>query len=190
MIKEDGPGTLAGSSRFSLCPLLFWTAWGAAVLCPFFFMSGLMDLWWSLLLWVLLLFPAAEDGATGYVSDGWSLALGLAGAVYHFFDPAAGNGFLSVILILSGLYWSFPGSMGEGDLFLAGAASLWLSLPASILFLWISFVTGGIAGAFLILFKRRKITEGIPFIPFLCLGGGMAYVLEEWADRLWFCLFP
>lgn len=189
MNEKDGLRIWAGASRFSPFSMLLWVAWGMSVLCPFFFVSGHINLWWSLFFWILLLFPASEDGATGYVSDGWSLSLGLAGAAHHFFDPASGNGFLLVIVILFGLYWLFPGSMGEGDLFLAGAAALWLSLPASILFLWISFVAGGIAGTLLILFKRRKITEGIPFIPFLCLGGGMAYALEELADRLWLCLF-
>lgn len=190
MNTGNGPGTGAGTSRFSPLPMLFWTAWGAAVLRPFFFMGGHMELWWSLILWVLLLFPAAEDGATGYISDGWSIALGLAGAAHHLIDPASGSGFFLVAAVMGALYLSCPGSMGEGDLFLAGAAALWLSLPASILFLWIAFVTGGIAGLFLILCSVRSIKEGIPFIPFLCLGGGTAYVLEEWAENLWLCLFP
>lgn len=164
-------------------------ALGAAFLGPVFQAFGRMDVWWTWVFLGLLLFPAAEDGATGYLSDGWSMALGVAGAVHSFLTGQGEmGGFFLVMAVLGGLYLARPDGIGGGDLLLGGAISLWLSLPGAAFFLWLAFVTGGAAGAFLLLARRRTVTEGMPFGPFLCLGGGIAYVLEEqtaaWAARL------
>ena len=58
--------------------------------------------------------------------------------------------------------------MGEGDVKLAPALGIWLGLEQGVLCLLLAFISGGIVGALLLLCRRGKLKQAIPFGPFLC----------------------
>lgn len=148
--------------------------------------AGASALWPGLMLWVLLLFPAWEDWRTGYLSDHWSLLIGVCGAVHWLWRgngpdlAAAATVWLFFALLC---HWDL---LGEGDLWLGSAIALWLSWSECILFLWGAFVIGGLAGLFLVLTERKGLADALPFAPCLCLAGGIAYA---WGPVLWSALF-
>ena len=109
---------------------------------------------------LLLLPPAWEDWKTGYVSDYWSVFLAAAGLGHNVFYSRLTDGFISCAFVL-GLYGLLfllaKHAMGAGDIFLSGAA---------------------IAGMVLLFLGRMSRREGIPFCPFIALGGVAAYGAE------------
>lgn len=130
---------------------------------------------------LLLLLPAWEDWKTGYVSDYWSVFLAAAGLGHNVFYSRLTDGFISCAFVL-GLYGLLfllaKHAMGAGDIFLSGAAALWL-VPVSVpLFLFLSAFSAAMAGMVLLFFGRMSRREGIPFCPFIALGGVVAYGAE------------
>lgn len=170
---------------------------GAALLLfPVFYCLEAVSSWYGLLFLLLLFLAALEDGRTGYISDAWSLAIAALGAVrlavLGSFEDALGALGVSLIfaaVCLGGKWILKRDIMGEGDIFLAGAAALWLSGAEVFLFLWIAFVAGGLTAALLLLTGRRSRSEGMAFAPFLALGGGAAYVLGAEILRWYASLF-
>jgi len=75
-----------------------------------------------------------------------------------------GGGVLLIIALVSG------GAMGGGDIKFMAALGLYLGYKAMIVALIISFISGGIIGLVLILFKIKSRKDYIPFGPFLALG--------------------
>lgn len=61
-------------------------------------------------------------------------------------------------------------AMGEGDIFLAGFMGLFLGWPGIMVAFYVAFILGAIVGGSLILLKKVKKTNPIPFGPFLILG--------------------
>lgn len=169
---------------------------GAALLSfPVFYWQEAVSSWYGLLFLLLLFLAALEDGRTGYISDAWSLAIAALGAVRLAFfgslEDAAGAFGVSLIFaaVCFGGKWILKrGIMGEGDIFFAGAAALWLSGAEVLLFLWIAFVAGGLAAAVLLLTGRKARSEGVAFAPFLALGGGVTYVFGAEMLR-WYASF-
>lgn len=76
----------------------------------------------------------------------------------------AGFTLLLVLAVLS------RGGMGGGDVKLAAAIGLWVGLQRLPMTLLIGVVLGGIAAMFLLLFRRSKRKDAMPFAPFLCGG--------------------
>lgn len=158
---------------------------GAALLAfPLFYWQDAVSAWSGLLFLALLFCAALEDGRTGYISDSWSLALAAGGFAHWLWKGAltdllgaAGICLLFGAVYLAGRVLTGEEILGEGDIFFSGAAALWLSGWEMLLFLWIAFVLGGIAAAAVLAMGRKKRNEGLPFVPFLALGGGAAYVL-------------
>lgn len=64
--------------------------------------------------------------------------------------------------------------MGGGDLKLSIFMGLAMGLAQSVLALMIAFISGSILGIFLVLLRKKKINQTIPFGPFLSLGGAVA----------------
>lgn len=138
---------------------------------------------WSGAVFVLLLAGAAwEDGRTGYISDVWSLALAAGGLSRWITGGSWPDLFAAGLLFLTLCVLARCGAAGGGDAPLAGAAALWLPWEGTLLFAWGACVLGGLAGAALLLMKRKRLRDGLPFAPFLCLSGGAAYV---WSETLW-----
>ena len=130
----------------------------------------------------LLAGAALEDWRTGYISDGWSLAAGLFGTVRLFVSGS----FLPLVSAAAVFFFFLClrcfRCAGEGDGFLASAAALWMSPESCAVFLWTALVLGGLAGAGVLISGKRKKEDRLPFEPFLCIAGGIAY---GWGDVLW-----
>lgn len=125
-----------------------------------------------------LLYHTYTDMKSMLLYDKVTLLLAAAGVVRAFFEhqlleALCGAGVLLVIMLL--LYFASRGGMGEGDVKLAPALGIWLGLEQGLLCLLLAFVSGGIVGALLLLCKRGKLKQAIPFGPFLCAAAVTAY---------------
>ena len=125
-----------------------------------------------------LLYHTYTDMKSMLLYDKVTLLLAAAGVVRAFFEhqllvALCGAGVLLVIMLL--LYFASRGGMGEGDVKLAPALGIWLGLEQGLLCLLLAFVSGGIVGALLLLCKRGKLKQAIPFGPFLCAAAVAAY---------------
>lgn len=102
-------------------------------------------------------------------------AVGLVRAWYEgqLFDAAYGAEIMLAIMLV--LYFASRGGMGEGDVKLAPVLGIWLGLEQGLLCLLLAFVSGGVVGALLLLCKRGKLKQAIPFGPFLCAAAVAAY---------------
>ena len=67
--------------------------------------------------------------------------------------------------------------MGEGDIYLSGILALFLGPTLSLVMLFISFLTGAIVGVILVIRGRKRITQAIPFGPFLIFGFTISYLV-------------
>jgi len=85
-------------------------------------------------------------------------------ALYGFL---AGGGFLFLIALV--------GPMGGGDIKFMAAMGLWLGLFPTVLALLLSFISGGLIGVLLIVFKIKDRKDHIPFGPFLVFGSVIGY---------------
>lgn len=65
--------------------------------------------------------------------------------------------------------------MGFGDVKLAFLLGLFLGFPGIALALYIAFLTGGMVGIILILWKKKKLKSAVPFGPFLVLGAFLSF---------------
>jgi len=68
-------------------------------------------------------------------------------------------------------------AMGEGDIYLSGILALFLGPTLSLVMLFISFLTGAIVGVILVIRGRKRITQAIPFGPFLIFGFTISYLV-------------
>lgn len=130
---------------------------------------------------LFLLFPALEDARTGYVSDGWALWLALGGLLMMisrgevlYLATGAGLGALYGLL-----YLISKKSLGLADVFLAAASSLWLLPMYGLLSLWMTSLAAFLWCAFLLLRGRLGRRTEIRFVPFLAIGGALAYGVQE-----------
>lgn len=130
---------------------------------------------------LFLLFPALEDARTGYVSDGWALWLALGGLLMMisrgealYLATGAGMGALYGLL-----YLISKKSLGLADVFLAAASSLWLLPVYGLLSLWLTSLAALLWCAFLLLRGRLGRRTEIRFVPFLAIGGALAYGVQE-----------
>lgn len=80
------------------------------------------------------------------------------------------------------LYIAARGGLGGGDVKLAAGLGLWLGWEAAIVAVWTAFLLGGAAAAFLLLTGRKGRHDGIPFGPFLAVGGYVGYLAGR---QLW-----
>lgn len=85
-------------------------------------------------------------------------------------------------IIFGGLYGLGKNIIGAGDVKLILVLSLWLEFPYNLLAWWISFASGGLIGAFLILVQKCKLKAKIPFAPLLIFGMLTSYFCGE---NLW-----
>lgn len=72
--------------------------------------------------------------------------------------------------------------MGMGDVKLAGLMGLILGWPKIIVALYLAFLTGAFFGVILILLKKKKFGQHIPFGPFLTTA---TFVSLFWGEKIW-----
>lgn len=157
--------------------------WGvaAALVLAFGVILALGGSWARWVYLLFLLFPALEDARTGYVSDGWALWLALGGLLMMisrgealYLATGAGMGALYGLL-----YLISKKSLGLADVFLAAASSLWLLPVYGLLSLWLTSLAALLWCAFLLLRGRLGRRTEIRFVPFLAIGGALAYGVQE-----------
>lgn len=132
----------------------------------------------SVIFILCLLYHTYTDMKSMLLYDKVTLLLAAVGVVRAFFEQQllealCGAGVLLAIMLL--LYFASRGGMGEGDVKLAPALGIWLGLEQGILCLLLAFVSGGVVGALLLLCRRGKLKQAIPFGPFLCAAAVAAY---------------
>ena len=130
---------------------------------------------------LFLLFPALEDARTGYVSDGWALWLALGGLLTMISRGEAlylATG-VGMVALYGLLYLISKKSLGLADVFLAAASSLWLLPVYGLLSLWLTSLAALLWCAFLFLRGRLGRRTEIRFVPFLAIGGALAYGVQE-----------
>ncbi len=87
-----------------------------------------------------------------------------------------------IFLIIALVY---PGGMGMGDVKLATFLGLVTGFPQVIIFIYISFIVGGLVALGLLVTRLKKRKDPIPFAPFLVIGGFMTLVYGQEILR-WF----
>lgn len=150
-------------------------------------------LWWQLGLgplflrvafyWLVLLALSIIDLKTGLLPDriifpvsAAALAISSlwgAGPLLTLAGGLAGFLVLFVPAVLS------RGSMGWGDVKMAGMLGLMAGFPRVFLALGIGIISGGLFAAFLLLSRRRGRKDPMPLGPFLALGTAVALVWGE-----------
>lgn len=164
--------------------------WGvlAALVLAFGVVLALGGSWVRWGYFLFLLFPALEDARTGYVSDGWALWLALGGLLTMisrgealYLATGAGMGALYGLL-----YLISKKSLGLADVFLAAASSLWLLPVYGLLSLWLTSLAALLWCAFLFLRGRLGRRTEIRFVPFLAIGGALAYGVQETVGMAFF----
>lgn len=86
-----------------------------------------------------------------------------------------GGGLLLAIALIS------KGAMGGGDIKLMFAAGMALGGAATVLALFLAFLSGALVGGLLMVTGRKQRKEPIPFGPFLALG---IWVASLWGEEL------
>ena len=135
-----------------------------------------------------LLYHTYTDLKFMLLYDKVTLFLIAAGVVRAFYEHQLlealwGAVVLLVIMLL--LYFASRGGMGEGDVKLAPALGIWLGLEQGLLCLLLAFVSGGVVVALLLLCRRGKLKQAIPFGPFLCAAAVAAYFCKEIITWYW-----
>ncbi len=95
-------------------------------------------------------------------------------------DAAAAGG-IGLVLFLA-LFLAFRGGMGMGDVKLAGVIGVWVGTQGLGVALFVTAISGGIVGVFLLVMGIRDRRDPVPYGPFLALGG-MTTLL--WGHGLW-----
>ena len=70
-------------------------------------------------------------------------------------------------------------------LYIAARGRMWLGWEAAVVAVWIAFLLGGSAAVVLLITRRKGRRDGIPFGPFLAIGGYVGYVAGAELWRLY-----
>lgn len=126
----------------------------------------------SALVWIFF-----SDLVYGMVPD-WAIIIGSAGAVIKVITDisiiniivhlAAAGGAAAFFLLL--VLLTRRHGMGTGDVTLSFLVGLLLGWPLVLVGLWLGFALGAIAGIILIVLKKKRLGQSIPFGPFLITG--------------------
>ncbi|MBI4286076.1 MAG: prepilin peptidase [Chloroflexi bacterium] len=158
----------------ALYPLLFWRYGLTADLaiitfyCTLFILIMVIDLEHSLIL-NKVVYPAT--GIALLVS----LLLRRPEIVPAAIGGGIGLGLFLLIVVVS------RGGMGLGDVKMAGLIGLVTGFPHVFVAFFIAIISGGLAAVLLLVLKRKKRKEAIPFGPFLALG---AIVTLLWGNAI------
>ena len=90
-------------------------------------------------------------------------------AINMFLGMLAGAGIFFLITFLGGIFYGKE-AMGFGDVKLMGALGLYFGLSNIIIITLLSFLIGALLSVILLLSKKKKSNEYIPFGPFIVIG--------------------
>lgn len=161
---------LAGTPWGVVQPI-FWLVVGMLLLVVFMadFRFGIIPDSVNLALVSLSLFYRLGLVLTGQMDVRDFLLAGISAAVITMF-------FLSLWLMTK------KKGFGMGDIKLAPALGLLLGWQRSIVAIFISFIVGGIFSAVLLIMRKKKMGQTVPFGPFLVFGAAVGLL---WGARIW-----
>ena len=87
-----------------------------------------------------------------------------------------GIGFFAASLPLLIISILTRGSIGGGDIKLLASCGLVLGPTSILLGTFLAIIVGGVYGIFLLLLHKKEKQDALPFVPFLALGLGIAYL--------------
>ncbi|MBU2703048.1 leader peptidase (prepilin peptidase)/N-methyltransferase [Sporomusaceae bacterium BoRhaA] len=161
---------LLTSSLFCLCFVIYgWTVelTSAWVFTAFLLMIAFIDYDYKLIFDKLLIPFAAVALVVTLLQF----------SISNWQDKLLGALFSGVLLFLIVLVTR--GGMGMGDAKFATVLGLWLGITGMAETLLLSFVLGGIVGAFLLVTGKKKPKDPIPFGPFICLAALTSYLYGQ-----------
>ncbi|PJA41252.1 hypothetical protein CO178_00580 [candidate division WWE3 bacterium CG_4_9_14_3_um_filter_34_6] len=85
--------------------------------------------------------------------------------ISHFISALIVGGFFALLH-----FGSRKKAMGEGDIYLGAILALFLGGWMSVVMLYVSFLTGAFVGVILILLRKKRFGQAVPFGPFLIFG--------------------
>ncbi len=106
-------------------------------------------------------------GATIFV---WLIFMSPSQIIVHLFA-----GLVSFLFFLSIYLLTKGRGMGFGDVKFAFVIGLLLGFPGTLLALYIAFLTGGLVGIILILWKKKRMKSEVAFGPFLVIGTFLSF---------------
>ncbi len=157
----------------------------------------IIDLFFSIILFLLLLSISLEDIKTLLISNKNLIILATTGVIYSLI-----NGYLnietnSLILLTNNLYitiiiftsmtivsllcYKFSGvnSLGLGDIKLASFSVLWIGLEGYLSAISISFILSSIYFLYIKAYKDIGIFHQYPFAPFISIGIFCAWIMAK-----------
>lgn len=140
---------------------------------------------------ILLVVAAVIDTRTFTISNGLNAAVALLAPVYWLtvgLDPWPG---MAVQLaVATGVFLLFAltffiGMMGGGDVKLAAALALWFPPAATLKFLVLMSIAGGVLTVLVLIIHRLRKREGRPEIPYgvAIAFGGLAILAERFLNQ-------
>jgi leader peptidase (prepilin peptidase)/N-methyltransferase len=105
----------------------------------------------------------------------FNVAPALDGFLQSFLGMLVGGGIIFLIFLIGYLIYRFA-AMGLGDVKLAGMIGAFVGLSSIGPSLFVGFVAGGIFGVIFMILKVAGLRSLIPFGPYLCLGGLVAFL--------------
>ncbi len=97
---------------------------------------------------------------------------GSSGMVASFLSSLTAG--IGAFLVFLAIALRYPQGMGGGDIKLAGVIGLLVGFPGVLSALWLSVVSGGLVGLYLVLVRKKARKDIMPFGPFLSLGAIVA----------------
>lgn len=129
----------------------------------------------------IITYPILIIGAIFVLVESIGISSGVKGYLLNVF-----NGMLGAIIcacVIGGICY-FIGGMGEGDIEIAAIGGIFIGWELSIFMLLFSFIIGGILGVILILSKKKKKTDYIPFGPSIAIAIYLVILLGiEWIQE-------
>lgn len=126
------------------------------------------------------------------IPDSSVVVLGALGLIYQILNPDSGGielvfgGGLAAVLILGSIVAASRGKgMGLGDVKLGGVLGIWLGWPIVVAGLFAAVIIGAIFGLCLIVVRKKRMSDPIPFGPFLLVGAALAMIWGEWFIRFY-----
>jgi prepilin signal peptidase PulO-like enzyme (type II secretory pathway) len=158
---------------------------------------GQLGLSWELLvqcvLWYSLLLIAVIDWRKQIVftSTIWlsgilamTVAVLQAEPAAHLWAALVSASIFYTVAYLGKLYYKQE-ALGQGDIYIAAVAGLYLGLPLALLSFYFALLLGGAAALYLIVFKKLKSKTKIAFGPALILGIILAQCFGDTMLRWW-----
>jgi len=98
-------------------------------------------------------------------------------------------GFLGAAVFGLIIFLSRGKAMGMGDVKLAAALGLIFGWPDVLMVLFLSFLSGALVSAVLLLLKKKKIKDVVPFGPFLAVGACLTFFFGFQVIDIYFKIF-